>query len=157
MQRPHGAGATPPVFSSWGGPASENEFWKQADAAAALHKDLVQKHRLRNATSCREKSVEIWRALAGFEELLEAMDHRFAELWEAEMHEANSANERSDGHHGHRLLLESMQQRLLDQQTLAQRLREDLSAAKLEEERAQEAEVKLIASAKAFEMEMRAA
>ena len=40
------------------------------------------------------KSVEIWRALAGFEELLEAMDHRFAELWEAEMHEANSANER---------------------------------------------------------------
>jgi len=45
---------------------------------------------------------------------------------------------RSDGHHGHRLLLESMQQRLLDQQTLAQRLREDLSAAKLEEERAQD-------------------
>ena len=44
----------------------------------------------------------------------------------------------SDGHHGHRLLLESMQQRLLDQQTLAQRLREDLSAAKLEEERAQD-------------------
>eukprot|EP00435_Cladocopium_sp_Y103_P042804 s1649_g11.t3 len=169
-------GATPPVFSSWGGPASDNEFWKQADAAAALHKDLVRKHRLRNATSCREmlgiagqhfcaaevKSVEIWRALAGFEELLEAMDQRFAELWDAEMHEANSdANERSDGYHGHRLLLESMQQRLLDQQTLAQRLREDLSAAKLEEERAQdvaiamEAEVKLIASAKAFEMEMR--
>ena len=45
---------------------------------------------------------------------------------------------RSDGHHGHRLLLESMQQRLLDQQTLAERLREDLSAAKLEEERAQD-------------------
>ena len=38
--------------------------------------------------------MEIWRALAGFEELLEAMDHRFAELWEAEMHEANGANER---------------------------------------------------------------
>lgn len=40
--------------------------------------------------------MEIWRA-PGFEELLEAMDHRFAELWEAEMHEANSANERLGG------------------------------------------------------------
>lgn len=28
--------------------------------------------------------MEIWRALAGFEELLEAMDHRFLELWESE-------------------------------------------------------------------------
>ena len=38
--------------------------------------------------------MEIWRALAGFEELLEAMDHRFAELWEAEMQEAHGADER---------------------------------------------------------------
>ena len=30
------------------------------------------------------KSLEIWRALTGFEELLEAMQQRFGELWEAE-------------------------------------------------------------------------
>ena len=55
MQRPcDGAGATPPVFSSWGGPATENEFWKQAEAAKALHKELVRKNRQRNVSSSRE-------------------------------------------------------------------------------------------------------
>lgn len=44
---------------------------------------------------------------------------------------------RSDDSDGHRHLVDSLQQRLLDQQMIAQKLREDLSAQKLEEERAQ--------------------
>ena len=62
---------------------------------------------------------------------------------------------RTDGNDGHRLLVDSLQQRLLDQQAQAKQLREDLSQATRQEKRAQEAEVKLLAEAQAFEVEMR--
>eukprot|EP00438_Fugacium_kawagutii_P027835 Skav201808 [mRNA] locus=scaffold1071:142517:156252:+ [translate_table: standard] len=108
------------------------------------------------ALTCELKSLEIWRALAGFEELLEAMDHRFLELWESEnaaevdtaARPATGESQDIGGHFGlvtwsddnneHRFLLESLQQRLLDQRSLAEQLREELSAATREEERAQE-------------------
>eukprot|EP00434_Breviolum_minutum_P025916 symbB.v1.2.022911.t1/scaffold2052.1/size91004/6 len=130
---------------------SDMEFWKQADAAQTLHKDLVRKYRLRQVQSSGDKASEIWTAYGSLEELLEGMEQRYLELCQANDTEDEPLGERSDDSDGHRHLVDSLQQRLLDQQMIAQKLREDLSAQKLEEERAQEAEVKLLAEAKVFE------
>lgn len=62
---------------------------------------------------------------------------------------------RTDGNDGHRLLVDSLQQRLLDQQAVTRQLREDISQATWHEQKAQEAELKLLAEAQAFEIEMR--
>ena len=60
---------------------------------------------------------------------------------------------RNDGA-AQRLLVDSLQQRLLDQQAAARQLREEIAANTVKERLAQEAEVKLLSEAQAFETEM---
>ncbi|CAK9050274.1 unnamed protein product [Durusdinium trenchii] len=144
-----------PLPGSWGGPASEHDFWKQTVASCELHQLVVKRHRLRASRECAAKAKKIWQAFSDLQDLLTAMEQQYTELCDEDDPDGSGPEWRTDGNDGHRLLVDSLQQRLLDQQAVTRQLREDISQATWHEQKAQEAELKLLAEAQAFEIEMR--